>query len=144
MCFPLAEYDMCSRLLFIYIASTLSGLLLRLGGFWGVLGECATNQLPMEFPFEHPLLVIRSDGSFWDNRSCNGCNTLFYTLALVLVFTKSLHVCNFDPGAHVIYAFGFDFKIGCHTTISSYTMVVLQKTLRFATNLKSVHDVHIA
>jgi hypothetical protein len=36
--------------------------------------------------------------------------TLWYC---VLVFTKSIHVCNFDPGAHVIYAFGFAFKTGC-------------------------------
>jgi hypothetical protein len=28
----------------------------------------------------------------------------------VLVFTKSLHVCSFDPVTHVIYAFGFAFK----------------------------------
>jgi hypothetical protein len=31
----------------------------------------------------------------------------------VSVFTKSLHVCNFDPVAHVIYAFEFAFKFWC-------------------------------
>jgi hypothetical protein len=35
----------------------------------------------------------------------------------VLVITMSLHVCNFDPGAHVIYAFEFAFKFGCDKVV---------------------------
>jgi hypothetical protein len=43
---------------------------------------------------------------------------LFFTLwHCGLVFTKSIHVCNYAFGAHVIYAFGFVFKTGCEKVI---------------------------
>jgi hypothetical protein len=90
------------------IATKQPRLLLRLGGFL-VLGVCATSQLHVEFLSEDPLLVVRSDDTFMRHWSCNGYNTLFYTLELYLVFTKSI----LDPGAHVIYASSFAFKTGC-------------------------------
>jgi hypothetical protein len=45
----------------LFIASTQPGLLLRLEDWWWVLGVRATSQLPVEFHFEDPLLVARSD-----------------------------------------------------------------------------------
>jgi hypothetical protein len=55
---------------------------------------CATSQLPVEFLSEDPLLVVRSEDSLLRLSSCNGFNTLFYALALYLIFTESLRVCN--------------------------------------------------
>jgi hypothetical protein len=42
-------------------------------------------------------------------------NALYTLLALFLVFTESMHVCNLDPATHVFYAFEFAFKSGCDT-----------------------------